>query len=588
MGEVQRTNGASNGTGGEAGSRHLIHSGETLTGIAKRYGVTTHELLAANRQIHDPNRIYAGQTLSIPAGRDGSSGERQAAAQADHYTVKRGDTLTAIAERRGVDLARLLKANLQIRNPNLIRPGQSIAIPMHRKHNEPTHAHPETSPNRTGGTLAPPENPPRPAGDGRSLNAILSRLRPDGANDATSRQDGLPQRGVHGVAASRVMAETDRSRVMRYKERYEEAARRYNLPPALLAAIASRESRGGAALDRNGEGDGGHGFGLMQVDNRNPFRVVREGGAYGQPHINQAAGILRSKLDAVKRDFPNLSESQQLFTAVSRYNGGAGRAYPNSDRGTTGGDYANDVIARAQYYSTHETWRGGGEARAPKRNGSPKGSSGKYTAAPSLSDVRGGKALLREGQQGEAVRHVQRLLDIMADGKFGKQTEGAVTNYQRSHGLQVDGIVGRHTLGSLERRGAPPERTGGAPERTHGRGSVSYNGHHVTDPDVRAKLQDIANFFGRRVVVTSGDRQQVVNGNTKSHHLRGRAADFHVEGLSLGEAYKRLKASGIVARDYQVIYHTEVTVAPHLHIGHWGDGRRSDFIVDTGQILPRR
>jgi hypothetical protein len=109
-------------------------------------------------------------------------------------------------------------------------------------------------------------------------------------------------------------------------------------------------------LDSNGEGDGGHGFGLMQVDNRNPFPVAREGGPAGQPHINQATRILHDKVDAVKQKFPNLSLVAQLQTAVSRYNGGHGLPAPNSDLGTTGGDYMNDVWARARFYARVEEW----------------------------------------------------------------------------------------------------------------------------------------------------------------------------------------------------------------------------------------
>jgi hypothetical protein len=139
-------------------------------------------------------------------------------------------------------------------------------------------------------------------------NLILAQFQPAGASDATARQDGLVVRNIRGVEASETMAETDRRRVMQHKAKFEAAARRVSLPPALLAAIASRESRGGAALDADGLGDNGHGFGLMQVDDRNSFAVVREGGPFGQPHIDQAASILRDKLNEVKRTFPHLSE----------------------------------------------------------------------------------------------------------------------------------------------------------------------------------------------------------------------------------------------------------------------------------------
>ena len=45
------------------------------------------------------------------------------------YTVRSGDTLSGIAARHGVSLSALTAANPQIRNPNLIHPGQKINIP---------------------------------------------------------------------------------------------------------------------------------------------------------------------------------------------------------------------------------------------------------------------------------------------------------------------------------------------------------------------------------------------------------------------------------------------------------------------------
>ncbi len=186
---------------------------------------------------------------------------------------------------------------------------------------------------------------------GGSLHAILDLFQPAGASVKTAKQDHLPG----GVASSETMAKTDRNRVMAHKEKFKVAGLEHNLPPALLAAIASRESRGGAVL-KNGFGDGGHGFGIMQVDNRNPFPVQHDGGPAGQAHINQATQILTNKLVAVKAGFPDLTAVEQLEMAVSRYNGGAGKRPPNSDEKTTGGDYMNDVWARARFYARVENW----------------------------------------------------------------------------------------------------------------------------------------------------------------------------------------------------------------------------------------
>jgi LysM repeat protein len=258
---------------------------------------------------------------------------------ADHtiHQVQQGESLSGIARDKGVSLSALLAANPEITDPDRIKVGQRIKIPSL--------------------VVVDPGPPPAAgAGSGPSLNAVLGRLHTGGASDRTARQDGLPQRGIRGVLASEAMAATDRTRVMRHRDKFVAAGKKFGLPPALLAAIASRESRGGNVLAADGTGDGGHGFGIMQVDDRNDFAVVRTGGPSGQRHIDQATGILKDKLEAVKRKFPDLAEEKQLATAVSRYNGGRGRAHPESDLGTTGSDYMNDVWARAQFYARVETW----------------------------------------------------------------------------------------------------------------------------------------------------------------------------------------------------------------------------------------
>jgi len=188
-------------------------------------------------------------------------------------------------------------------------------------------------------------------GDDDNPNAILFTFQPKGASAATAGQDNLPG----GVASSEKMAQTDRNLVMAHKSKFILAGIKFDLPPALLAAIASRESRGGNVLVANGFGPDQQAFGIMQVD-KNFHQIDTNGGIAGQAHINQAASILKQKLVTVENAGESLPDSAQLQTAVSRYNGGAGRFAPNSDEGTTGKDYMNDVWARARFYAVNETW----------------------------------------------------------------------------------------------------------------------------------------------------------------------------------------------------------------------------------------
>jgi LysM repeat protein len=46
---------------------HIVKSGESLSKIAQRYGVTVDQILSANPQIKNPDRIKLGDPITIPA-----------------------------------------------------------------------------------------------------------------------------------------------------------------------------------------------------------------------------------------------------------------------------------------------------------------------------------------------------------------------------------------------------------------------------------------------------------------------------------------------------------------------------------------
>ena len=97
---------------------YTVEHGDTLGGIARDHEVSLSDLIEAN-DITNPNLIYPGQVLVIP-GED---------TQPDiTHVVERGETLGRIASTYGASISILVEAN-EIRNPNLIRIGQSILIP---------------------------------------------------------------------------------------------------------------------------------------------------------------------------------------------------------------------------------------------------------------------------------------------------------------------------------------------------------------------------------------------------------------------------------------------------------------------------
>lgn len=98
------------------GQTYTVRSGDTLSGIAAKFG-TTWQRLASDNGIPDPNVIHPGQVLAINGG----------APAARTYTVRPGDTLSGIASAHGTSWQRLAGIN-GLGNPDLIYPGQVLTI----------------------------------------------------------------------------------------------------------------------------------------------------------------------------------------------------------------------------------------------------------------------------------------------------------------------------------------------------------------------------------------------------------------------------------------------------------------------------
>jgi len=103
---------------------HKVKSGETLWGVARRYGVTV-PALAAENGMTSKSQLVAGTRLQIPGA--GSTATPAAESSRVTYKVRRGDTLSQIAERFNVSVQQL-KAWNQMRQSNSLRAGQKIVV----------------------------------------------------------------------------------------------------------------------------------------------------------------------------------------------------------------------------------------------------------------------------------------------------------------------------------------------------------------------------------------------------------------------------------------------------------------------------
>ena len=107
---------------------YTVKSGDTLSAIASRYGMTVNALVTLNG-IKNANLIYPGQSLRVADSGQGSTVSQKATTTTptSTYTVRYGDTLSAIASRYGTSTSTLASIN-GISNPNWIYPGQVLKL----------------------------------------------------------------------------------------------------------------------------------------------------------------------------------------------------------------------------------------------------------------------------------------------------------------------------------------------------------------------------------------------------------------------------------------------------------------------------
>ena len=103
---------------------YRVRRGDTLAGIARRFGVSVRELMAVNGLRN--SRVFVGQRLRIPLRRPPAS--RPPVPPNRVYTVRRGDTLESIARMFGVGVRDIMAMNGLTHT--ILLPGQRLVIPQ--------------------------------------------------------------------------------------------------------------------------------------------------------------------------------------------------------------------------------------------------------------------------------------------------------------------------------------------------------------------------------------------------------------------------------------------------------------------------
>lgn len=94
---------------------YTVQAGETLSQVARRFGVTADAIASANG-LDDANRIVVGMVVKVPVpGRE--------------HVVQDGESLREIAAQEKVDLGSLVDFNNLV-DPDLVRAGQVVLVPV--------------------------------------------------------------------------------------------------------------------------------------------------------------------------------------------------------------------------------------------------------------------------------------------------------------------------------------------------------------------------------------------------------------------------------------------------------------------------
>ncbi|GAA4286115.1 LysM peptidoglycan-binding domain-containing protein [Georgenia daeguensis] len=186
------------------GGTHTVRAGETVSGLAKKYGTTVRAIIAANN-LRPSGLIYAGQKLVVSGAAGAAPSSAPApATTSGTYTVRAGDTVSVLAKQWGTTVSAVVQTN-KLDARGLIYVGQKLKVP---------------------GTAA---TPAAPATTPLVPNSFLGRTYPDAtvasanANKATLLATGVPSRAQMQATVAQV-------------------ARQMGVDPALAQAHAYQES----------------------------------------------------------------------------------------------------------------------------------------------------------------------------------------------------------------------------------------------------------------------------------------------------------------------------------------------------------
>ncbi|MBQ8637259.1 MAG: peptidoglycan-binding protein [Clostridia bacterium] len=188
--------------------------------------------------------------------------------------------------------------------------------------------------------------------------------------------------------------------------------------------------------------------------------------------------------------------------------------------------------------------------------------------------IAGGKTLTKIKSVVTGLQNDLKLLgytSASADGIYGTNTKNAVRSFQSSYGLTQDGIAGYRTLqkiSSLKTGNTQVSNYSSTPSKVvtyslsrDGNKNITRNfkvkefkcndGSDLVKIDLKlaALLQDIRDYFGKSVIISSAYRtasyNKKVGGSSGSLHLFGQAADISITGVTPREIARYAESLGV-------------------------------------------
>lgn len=228
---------------------YVVKSGDTLSEIAHRAGITLRSLLAANH-LRATDVIRPGQRLVLP----GVAAPKAPKPKPVVYVVRAGDTVSGIALRYRITVAAIVKAN-RLGPQAVIRPGQKLVLPGVKpaaRKPKPPATHTVTV--RAGDTLSGIAHREKVtlasllALNHLTVTAVIhpgQKLLVPGPPKAANTFAGrtYPDAVVRAAAANRaVLAKRDVPSRAQMRALVARTAKKFKVPPELAMAIAYQES----------------------------------------------------------------------------------------------------------------------------------------------------------------------------------------------------------------------------------------------------------------------------------------------------------------------------------------------------------